>query len=192
MRGFRQFEIIAQLGMDPGQRSTVSRDIKAVKEAWRASAVRNFDEAKGQELSKLDLVEKEFWQAWERSKVEKVSTRQRQGKRGETAAMEAETKKERSDGDPRFLEGVLRCITKRCEILGLDAPIEIDHAGIEPKAIVFQVIDARTGQALESHHGEASSTTPTNGTSEGNGRLLSRDGRPPLSDHGPENGNGKV
>ena len=38
------------------------------------------------------------------------------------ASTEAGVRKEEQIGDPRFLDGIMKCISKRCEILGLDAP----------------------------------------------------------------------
>src|SRR5262245_22827380 len=130
-----QFEICERLGMEPGQRSTISRDVKAIKLEWRASAVRDFDQAKGRELAKLDALEKEYWEAWERSKAEKQSTRTRRRTRpaggGTATDDEAEVRKEHRDGNPAFLEGALRCVDKRCEILGLNAAKKVRHGGDE-------------------------------------------------------------
>ena len=38
------------------------------------------------------------------------------------ASTEAAIRKEEQVGDARFLDGVMKCIQKRCEILGLNAP----------------------------------------------------------------------
>ena len=121
-----QYEIAQRLGLDPvsGQR-TVSNDLAAIKKEWKASTLRDFDEAKGQELAKFDALEKEYWEAWERSKTECLSIRK--GKRtrpadGDTPASTEEydeEKKQMRDGDPRFLDGIASCIEKRCKILGL-------------------------------------------------------------------------
>src|SRR5436190_23722016 len=92
-----QWEILRQLGMEPRQRSTISRDIKAIKEEWKAARVRDLDEALGRELAKLDHLEREAWEAWERSK------------------------RDERDGNHSFLESVLKCIHKRCELLGINA-----------------------------------------------------------------------
>jgi hypothetical protein len=110
-------EICQQLGMDPGQRSTITRDVAAIKEQWRESALRDFDEARGRELEKLALVEKEAWLAWERSKEE--------GSRKRTTPDGEETVKEKRDGNAAFLEAVLKCIAKRCALLGLDSPLKV-------------------------------------------------------------------
>ena len=48
--------------------TTLWRDLKAIQKEWRSSTIRNFDEQVEQELKKLDLVEREAWEAYERSK----------------------------------------------------------------------------------------------------------------------------
>lgn len=149
-----QFEICARLGMEPKQQPTVSRDIKAIEEDWRRIAAQQISEARGRELERLDRVEREYWDAWERSKVERQSTRNRR-RRKPTQKLDAEgrpltetededeTKKEPRDGDARFLDGVLACVKKRCEILGIDAPKRLKHGGDEesPPIKVFGSID---------------------------------------------------
>jgi hypothetical protein len=120
-----QLAICKALGMDPSQRSTISRDIKAVKDEWKASAVRAFDEAVGVELAKLDEVEKEAWAAWERSKADRTSSRTNRRTAGERQTDEAEQKTEKRDGEARWLEVVLGCVERRCKLLGLNAPTKI-------------------------------------------------------------------
>ena len=50
---------------------------------------------------------------------------------GKTPRRKASVKKEGQAGDPRFLDGVLKCVERRCSILGLDAPkqfkLDWDH-----------------------------------------------------------------
>jgi hypothetical protein len=43
----------------------VAHDQAALLKGWRAAAVRDLDEAKGRELTRLDLMEAEAWAAWE-------------------------------------------------------------------------------------------------------------------------------
>ena len=115
-----QFEITAALGMDVSQRTTISRDVTAIKAEWRESAIRDFNEAKGRELEKLEVLEREYWEAWERSKAPKHTLRFRR-RNAEEEDSESEIRKEPRDGNPAFLDGVLRCIQKRCDILSIDA-----------------------------------------------------------------------
>jgi hypothetical protein len=98
LQGRYQWDIAAELEVDP---STVSRDLKAIRAAWKASAVRDFDEAKGRELDRIDLLERTYWQAWLDSREEHQTT------------------------TPAFLAGVQWCIDRRCKLLGLDAPTKV-------------------------------------------------------------------
>jgi hypothetical protein len=118
LHGRYQWDIATELGVTQG---TISTDLKAIREVWRASAVRNFDEAKSQELARIDQLEREYWQAWLRSKEHKESTTTEKVQTGGNDRMKAGAKKEARDGNPAFLAGVQWCITKRCEILGFDA-----------------------------------------------------------------------
>jgi hypothetical protein len=114
------YEITRKLGMEESQRSTISRDIQAIKAEWRLAAVRNFDDAVGRELAKLDSLEAEMWAAWERSKTPREVTRTRHRTGGKTAGDEAERRKEHRDGNPQFAQMILSCIDRRCKLLGLD------------------------------------------------------------------------
>jgi hypothetical protein len=97
LMGKNQWEIARQLNCSQG---TVSNDLARIREQWLASATRDFDGAKAQELAKLDRLESAGWEAWERSQ-EPV------GKKGV-----------RRPGDPRFLAQVFQCVETRLKILG--------------------------------------------------------------------------
>lgn len=64
LAGRYQSEIAQELGLSQQQ---ISYDLQAVRREWQASAVRNFDEAKAQELAKIDHLERTYWQAWQQS-----------------------------------------------------------------------------------------------------------------------------
>ncbi len=53
LKGKRQSEIAEMLGFD---QSTISLDLKAIRNQWLDSALRNFDDLKSQELAKLSLI----------------------------------------------------------------------------------------------------------------------------------------
>jgi hypothetical protein len=127
------YEITRKLGMEESQRSTISRDIQAIKAEWRLSAVRDFDDAVGRELAKLDALEAEMWAAWERSKaMREVSRTQRHERPRRTkdkdgnpvtevdSETRAELRKEYRDGNAKFAEVILAIIDRRCKLLGLD------------------------------------------------------------------------
>ena len=52
-----QTAIGKQLGVSQQQ---ISYDLKIVRQRWLESSIRNFDEARGHELAKIDCVEREF------------------------------------------------------------------------------------------------------------------------------------
>lgn len=114
IQGHTQAAIGKQLGV---VQSIICDDLAVIRKQWLNSTVRNFDLARAEQLLKLDRVESEAWEAWERSK-----------KPGSTATIsEGENNKKQSrrtikqkDGDPRFLQIVGACIVQRRAILGLD------------------------------------------------------------------------
>ena len=118
LRGAQQYDIARQLGVSQQQ---ISFDLKAVREMWLASAVRDFDALKAEQLAKIDHVEAEAWGAWVRSQQPREVTLTERTE-GEKASHKASVRREGQAGDPRFLERVQKCIDQRCEILGLNAP----------------------------------------------------------------------
>ncbi|HEY3969208.1 MAG TPA: ECF-type sigma factor [Planctomycetaceae bacterium] len=142
LKGLTQEAIGALLSVS---QATVARDLGAIRQEWRKSAIRDFDEARGQQLQKLALVESEAWAAWQRS----------QGpiKSGSLTESKGGTRKQSSlkhqHGDPRFLEQINKCITQRCLLLALQpaaAPLENDpHAGLSLEIRRERVLGFITG-----------------------------------------------
>lgn len=130
-QGLYQYEIAADVGVSESQ---ITLDLKAIREEWKDSAIRDFDAAKAVELAKIDGLEREHWLAWEKSKTDytKRSVKRKNVLSPEGDAIPGTTAEERkkekiiSFGDPRFLAGVMDCIKKRCDILGLNAPTKSD------------------------------------------------------------------
>ena len=131
-----QEQIAQSFGVTQGQ---ISQDLKAIRAAWLASAVRDFDALKAQELAKIDAVEREYWLAWERSKKDKEISVQEGGEvdpqTRKPRIKKVVMRKEGQAGNPAFLAGVLTCIERRCAILGLDAPkrFVIDWDNLTPE-----------------------------------------------------------
>lgn len=110
-------------------RSTISTDLKFMRNVWLESALIDFDKAKGFELAKIDRLELEYWNAWSRSQNERerkliVGEPDTKGT-GVKKIKRLEKRTENQVGDARFLDGIMSCIRKRCEILGLNAPAKI-------------------------------------------------------------------
>lgn len=120
-QGKQQVEIAKELNVTQQQ---VSYDLKTLQTRWAQLSIAKIDDAKARELAKLDNLEREYWAAWLDSKKEFRSTATERSKGGKNAGTKVQIKKERRDGDPRFLDGVKSCIERRCKILGLDAPIK--------------------------------------------------------------------
>lgn len=135
LQGKPQYEIAELVDVNQSQ---VSRDLKHLKKEWLKSAIRDFDEAKSQELAKIDNLEQEYWDAWEKSKEDyKQTTKRAKGKNEKTTEKEQIEKNVIVFGDPAFLKGVQWCIDKRCKILGIDAPQKIEPVGDNPSAVII-------------------------------------------------------
>jgi|GEM_PF-1399300 len=112
LRGLKQDEIARRLGVN---QSTIGRDLDMVRGEWRQSAIRDFDEARGQELEKLALIETEAWAAWQRSQQPLQAASLANGKDGQRSSSSLK----HQYGDPRFLDQINKCVTQRCILLGL-------------------------------------------------------------------------
>ena len=132
LRGDTQMAIAERLGLSQGQ---ISRDLAKVQKRWRESSLVDINEAKQRELERIDVLEREYWQAWENSKGEQQ--RSTASKTGDQSR--AQIVKYESAGDPRFLAGVQWCVEQRCKILGLLAAVKSDlnAAIIGPVQFVF-------------------------------------------------------
>ena len=76
--------------------SQVSRDLARVRQQWQEQATMDLDRSKAVELAKLNQLEQTYWEAYE------------------------------LDPHSSLLDGVLKCIDRRCKLLGLDAPAKIE------------------------------------------------------------------
>lgn len=115
---------------------TVGRDIAALLSRWRETACREINELKAAELARLNRLEREAWDEWERSKLKRERTLTEK-RTGDNPGERAQIVKENLLGDPRYLQAVQWCIDKRCKILGLDAPVKVaptDPSGENPYA----------------------------------------------------------
>jgi DNA-binding MarR family transcriptional regulator len=137
VKGMFQSEIAEKLGLSQGQ---VSQDIKAIQARWRKNTEHNLDEHKAVELAKLDELERTAWNAWERSTAERTKkrtlTKGERNEDGQIVGSGGSVDVEQRDGNPAFLETVLKCIDRRVKILGLDAPVK----GENTDTVTFKVV----------------------------------------------------
>lgn len=143
LKGKTQLQIAQAVGVS---RSQIFKDLRSIFDRWRRSAIRNFDDAKVEELAKIDNMEREAWKAWEKSLQPRERTLTERRTKGDGTTKDgAKARVERTDGlgDSRYLERVAWCITKRCEILGLNAPQKIaptDPTGRQPFVLAARMM----------------------------------------------------
>ena len=111
-------------------RQQMGYDIKKLHKRWMRTQLINIDAAKARELARVDSIEREAWDAWERSKedAETVTTKGK-GTKDEPAQMEKTVQLKGQVGDVSFLRVIQWCIEQRCKILGLDAPKQTELMG---------------------------------------------------------------
>ena len=118
-------EILANIAGGMGvTHQQLSYDLAILRKRWQKSALADINEAKCRELAKVDELERTYWSAWQRSTEDKESTATEKVE-GETARLKAQMRREGQSGNPAFLTGVQWCINKRCQILGIDAPVKV-------------------------------------------------------------------
>jgi hypothetical protein len=129
LQGWTQAAIGEKLGFAQQQ---ISYDLERIREAWQASALRDFDELRARELAKIDELERTYWDAWVRScEVAEVETIKAVGSPQSPQRMEKTKRVEGQVGDPRFLRGITDCIDRRCKLLGLDAPTKQHNLNVD-------------------------------------------------------------
>lgn len=108
-------------------RTQIAYDLKIIFRRWLESSMMDFDKLQAIELERLNELERTYWDAWERSCAEKEIYKREQiedktGARGtqQYSRDKATIEREKRDGDPRYLKGIMECIDKRCRLLGLE------------------------------------------------------------------------
>lgn len=118
---------------------TIGNYVRGMVDEWRKERIEKLDDLKTVELQRINRLEETYWDAWMRSMEAHKRTMEKQkaapGKSvGEDGAIKdtmnvlhAEKtviNHENVHGDPRYLAGIQWCISMRCKILGIEAPIE--------------------------------------------------------------------
>jgi hypothetical protein len=150
-----QGEIAHEVGVNQG---TVSRDLKAIQAEWQRQRLDDFHHAKLRELARIDRLEREYWDGWERSCHDREQSVQERTSAPSGDRLKAGTRTEGRDGNSEFLRGVERCIEMRCKILGAFAAVKIApttpdgeeawHASAGDTAAVLGAAFARLGLAV--------------------------------------------
>lgn len=127
-KGWSQAAIAERLGVT---QPTVSSDLKYIREEWRRSMVRDFDLARAQELQRVDRIECEANEGWDRS----LKPSQSAVIQGEGAQQPSRKTVRNQSGDPRFLDILLKCSERRSKLLGLDAPQKVAPTDTEGRLL---------------------------------------------------------
>lgn len=101
-------------------RNTVREDLAALQAQWLDNQKALYAERQIRELQRLDELEEENWEAWQRSKevaLIEVDEQTVGGKDGGKSVTRATRRHQ--VGDPRFLTELRRIVETRCRILGL-------------------------------------------------------------------------
>jgi hypothetical protein len=151
LRGKFQTEIAVVLEVSQSQ---IAYDVGIIQKRWQQSSLVNWGEAKQRELARIDSLEREYWSAWEASKTERTKSRQETdgtlSKDKKPTVKKASIEKEQRDGNPAFLDGVMRCITERCKILGLNAPTKNQNFNVDLSTLTDEQLDRlEAGEPLE-------------------------------------------
>lgn len=116
--GQTQAAIAEQTGVTNQQ---ISYDLRILQRRWLEQAKGDIDAARAKELAKLDNLEREYWAAYERSKVTREEQTEAAFERDGILTVRRSKKTRERDGNPDYLAGVMACIQQRCTILGLNA-----------------------------------------------------------------------
>lgn len=159
-KGFSEKDICTRLSLT---KLAYCRAVSEVSKRWVACQVRDTESMVATELAKIDAVEQEAWAGLRASQKALIKTRVEEsespGKEDEDGNLLPPVKtlrkskaRNRRDGDPRWLDLVLRCSDRRCALLGLDAPKK--HAftspdGKEPYALKMEILQGYTPEQLQ-------------------------------------------
>ena len=146
LQGLTQEEIAEAVGVS---QPTVSIDLKAIQADWKAQSVEDLNDKKLLELAKLDEAERNAWEQFNRSCEDATKTRREVGADGEFG--EGYMEKVGQSGNPRYLDIVIRCIEKRCALLGLDAPQKVAQTDAAGNDISAEEKAERARQMLARH-----------------------------------------
>lgn len=114
---------IRRIGQELGvHHSTVIYYLDQIRAAWLASMLRNFDAQRAEAVARIDKLEAEAWDAWERSKQPRRSLQVKAKTVGTMTVKDRQYKRQTYIGNPEYLAVIGQCIERRCKLLGLDAP----------------------------------------------------------------------
>lgn len=136
LQGKTQLEISQIIGVS---RVQITYDIKQIFAEWKTERIDIFEERLLLELSKIDYVESESWDAWEKSKKDSEKLVENETKDGKFISFTVEGQ----DPNARYLDRVCWCIETRLKILSVLPKKEVSKNDIPPddEKQIIAVID---------------------------------------------------
>ena len=138
LKGFSYRDIASKLKIGL---KTIVDDMAIIRTEWQQYSVRKYDEWINEQLAKVDKIECEAWQGWERSQKDEISKEIKVDKDGRSGR---KTRRGQA-GSPRFLEIALACVNQRQKLIGLGNTEDFTNAKpdgevIDGAATVVEVV----------------------------------------------------
>ena len=132
LQNHRYYEICEKLTVSY---DTVKKDVEIIRNEWLEKRNDKYDAWMMREIEKIDLVEKQAWEEWHRSKLD-AETRITEAEAddeemGKLAPKKATVKKQGQTADPRYMDIILKCSDQRAKLLGLYINRQIIEAKVE-------------------------------------------------------------
>lgn len=145
-------EVQKRLDLPTYSLSTCHTDVRRLIKEWQSCRLKDTEAKITGELARLDLVIREAWEAWEKSKEDYHKKSQNQhgiptmDQQGVVVGMKTVKammidSEERGYGDARYLAIVLKAMEQRCKLMGLDKTVLDVQAGIQG-SVEIRYIDA--------------------------------------------------
>lgn len=145
-------EVMRRLDLSTYSLQTVHKDVQRILKEWQIARIEDTDAKVTAELARIDLVIREAWEMWEKSKEDYHERSQRQegmprmDAQGVSVGMTTlkammRDAEKRGEGDPRYLDIILKALTQRCKLLGLDKTVLDVNAGVQG-SIEIKYIDS--------------------------------------------------
>lgn len=146
LKGQTLAEIADRTGVNKRQ---VQFDLMELGRRYAQTTIHRLDLHVNRQLSKIELLEREAWSAWEASKRQReITTKKRRsqsGEDGEQLMNEVGQRQEQREGDVRYMTVVQWCVAERSRLLGLYAPEEMRHvAQLPPVNEIIYELPAKT------------------------------------------------
>lgn len=110
LQGHQAPEIAEKENIDA---ATVCRDLRVIHDNWLARTHARYDQCIARELALLDEIERQAWEAWNRSLLNQETTQAEKSTRDEKTKLV----RKGQTGNPMYLRIIFHCIEKRCELL---------------------------------------------------------------------------